>query len=178
MSTAAHWIQELENVSRDVERTFGPLDGETLHRKPEDGGWSIAECLEHLVVSNTSYFPIFQQLTEGEFKTPLVGRIGLIRSFFGNLIFKSVADGRKKKVKTFAIWEPRGGEGESEVVSDFLKHQAEFTEWIRRLEPWIQSEAVIHSPVSPMVVYTLPKGLEILVAHEQRHVEQARLNLP
>ena len=48
--------KQLDEITAAVQAEFSGLDNTQLNRKPVADKWSIAQCLDHLVVSNDSYF--------------------------------------------------------------------------------------------------------------------------
>lgn len=172
-----NWIKELEKINSEVKETFGALTVEKLHAKPDSRKWSVAENLQHLIQVNESYFPIFERLQKGTFQHAFIGNFGFFRKLFGNMIYKSVADGGKKKIKTFPLWEPKSIDKDEDIVEKLLQQQQILNNWIVTLQPWIEKEAIIHSPANKVIVYTLPKALDIIVAHEKRHLNQAKVAL-
>jgi len=177
MSEQINWILALDEISQEVKESFKELDKETIFRKPDNKNWSIAENLEHIMKVNGSYFPIFQKLNAGTFHGAFISKIGFFSKLFGNMIYKSVSDGGKKRVKTFSLWEPQIQDENSEIVEKFLSHQAELKGWIKEMEKFINKGEIIHSPANSLIVYSLPQALDIIVAHEKRHLDQARRNL-
>lgn len=167
------WIKDLDHISKEVNEKFGALSKEQLFAQPDPKRWSIAQNLQHLIQVNESYFPIFNRLDKGDLPQSFIGKIPFFRNLIGNMIYQSVSDGGKKKVKTFPLWEPSILEKEENILGKFLKQQEALKQWIDRLQPFIEKEAVIHSPANKLIVYTLPKALDIIVAHERRHLDQA-----
>lgn len=174
MDLINHWLEELDLVTKEVKEKFAEVDKDTLYQKPTHDSWSIAENLEHLIKVNSSYFPIFQKVKDNTYESAFIGKFGFFKRLFGDMIFKSVSDGGKKKIKTFPLWEPKIMEGENNIIEKFLRHQEDLKNWIKELGPHIEKEAVIHSPANKLIVYSLPQGLDIIVAHEKRHLEQAK----
>jgi len=168
-----HWINELDHLSEEIKASFGNLGKETLFLKPDSKTWSIAENLEHLITVNSSYFPIFKQLIDNTFVGAFIGKFSFFNKLFGNMIYRSVSDGGKKKIRTFPLWEPKIKEGEEHIIENFLSHQDDLKNWIKELGPYIEKGAIIHSPANKLIVYSLPKALDIIIAHERRHLDQA-----
>jgi hypothetical protein len=152
---------------------FGALSKEQLFAQPDPKRWSIAQNLQHLIQVNESYFPIFNRLEKGTLSKAFLGNFAFFINLFGKMIYQSVSDGGKKKVKTFPLWEPKIQEKEEGIIEKFLEQQEALKQWIDRLEPYVEREAVIHSPANKLIVYTLPQALDIIVAHERRHLDQA-----
>ncbi|MFD2201090.1 DinB family protein [Shivajiella indica] len=168
-----NWEQELDEISQKVKIQFGNLEKEKLFQKPNENSWSIAENIHHLIQVNESYFPIFSRLQKGDLPQAFIGKFSFFRNLFGNMIYQSVSDGGKKKVRTFPLWEPKATEQYEDILQKFFDQQEVLKLWIRQLKPWIEKEEVIHSPANKIIVYTLPKALDIIVAHEKRHLDQA-----
>lgn len=168
------WINELDKLSGEIRDSFGYLDKETLVLKPNSKSWSIAENLDHLIKVNSSYFPIFNQLIENTFVGAFIGKFSFFTKLFGNMIYRSVSDGGKKKIRTFPLWQPMIKEDETHIIENFLGHQEDLKKWIKELGPYIEKDVIIHSPANKLIVYSLAQALDIIIAHEERHLEQAK----
>ena len=167
------WISEVDAITAEFEREFGALNGDALNYKPSADVWSIAQNIDHLIVINKSYYPIIKQLHEGSFVLPFVGKIGFVVNMFGKMILKSVLPDRKKRMKTFAIWEPSKSKISDDIVTRFAAHQQSLKQLIRDSEELLEKGTVITSPANPKIVYKLETAFDILVTHERRHFEQA-----
>lgn len=170
-----NWEEELKNCSKAVADICENLDDKFFRTSPIPGQWSVAENIIHLNKINSSYFPIFKQLEEGDLKNSFVAKIKFIPKFFGSMLLKSVDRNRTKKVKTFPIWQPISGNKEKAVVlKEFEDTQQELAAYIDRLKDAIDKQAIIYSPANKNIVYSLPAALDILVEHEQRHIAQMK----
>ncbi len=49
---------------------------------------------------------IIEQAKKGRYRKPYSAKIGMLVNFFGKVILKSINPNRKKKSRTFKIWEP------------------------------------------------------------------------
>lgn len=170
--SSRHWIAEIDQISHTTKKLFNDLDEVQLIKRPLPQSWSIAENLQHLIQVNRSYFPIFDKLKSGTLQTAFVGKFGFFTRLFGNILYQSVNENRAKKIKTFPLWEPQiTGDG-YEVLAKFLSHQEDLKQKIEEMESFILEEKVIHSPANKLIVYTLPRALDIIVEHEKRHLAQ------
>jgi hypothetical protein len=77
-------------------------------------------------------------------------------------------------MKTFPIWEPAISLVRSDILDQFEKHQQELKQLIASSEDLLEEGTVISSPANRMIVYKLETAFDIIVAHEKRHLEQAR----
>lgn len=151
---------------------FGELNDKQLLWKPNEHSWSIAENIEHLIIINESYFPIFDSVYENNYTMPFLSKFSFIPSFFGTLILKSVQIDRKQKVKTFPIWEPKGSY--TNILSVFIEHRTKFEQKIERIQDRKLEKIIISSPANKHIIYPLSMALDIIFMHEKRHLNQAK----
>jgi hypothetical protein len=90
------------------------------------------------------------------------------------MILNSVQPDRKRKMKTFPVWEPAKSRITGDVLKRFSDQQSDLKEMIKNSENLLQTGTVISSPANKNVVYKLETAFDIIIAHERRHFEQAR----
>lgn len=167
------WITRLERVTQRTKSQFGHLTNEQLNWKPNTDTWSIAQNLDHLIVVNKTYFPILHSLKQGTYKTPFIAKAGFIVSFLGKTVLKAVQPDRRKKMKTFPIWTPFASENKEDILRDFENHQNKLCREMKDAQVLVDEGTVISSPANRNIVYKLETAFEIIVTHEERHLEQA-----
>jgi hypothetical protein len=168
------WNEKIDIITNNFSKEFGALNAEQLNLKPDSNTWSIAQNIDHLIVINESYYPVIQSIHNRSFKLPLIGKVGFLVNFFGRFILKSVQPNRKRKMKTFPMWEPSKSEIAGDILVRFQKHQTELKTLIDKCIDLLASGTVISSPVNKNIVYKLETAFDIIVTHEQRHFEQAK----
>lgn len=166
--------QEIDQITRDFQQEFSGISSEQLNWKPSPDKWSIGQHIDHLMVINRSYYPIIEEIRQGTYKVPAIGKIGFLVRFFGNFIYKSSGPDRSKPIRTFPVWEPSTSNIDADVLTRFIKHQEELKEFIDGCADLIEAGQVIHSPANRKIVYTLEKAFDIIVVHEKRHFLHAR----
>ncbi|EMR01598.1 DinB family protein [Cesiribacter andamanensis] len=167
------WTRQLDELTSKFKEQFGALSQQQLNWKPDAQRWSIAQNLDHLMVINSSYFPILESLRQGTYKAPFSARIGFIVRLLGKTLLAAVQPGAGKKTKTFPIWEPSASELPADILERFARHQQELKQQISSSEAPLQQGAVISSPANRFIVYKLETAFDILIAHERRHLQQA-----
>lgn len=166
--------QRINKITEDFSITFGSLNVERLNWKPNAQTWSIAQNINHLIVVGESYYPTFQALKNGTYQTPFIGKIGFMVSFLGNSVLGAVQPDRKKKMKTFPLWEPTTSEIANDILEKFKNYQSLLLTSVNDLSALASQGAVISSPANRYIVYKLETAFEIIITHEQRHFEQAK----
>jgi hypothetical protein len=169
-----NWTTELDSITEQFISQFGTLTNEQLNWKPDPNTWSIAQNLDHLIVVNETYYPVLNSLKEGKYKAPFISKIRFLVSFFGKTILKAVQPDRRKKMKTFPIWEPGVTQIEGDILKKFENHQKELKQKIEDAKELADKGAIISSPANRNIVYKLETAFDIMVSHEKRHLEQAK----
>lgn len=167
------WQHALDTLTQEFTQAFGSLTADQLNQKPNPQTWSIGQVLEHIIQVNETYYPIFDQLHAKTFQIPFLGKFNWTVNFFGNFIYQSVEPARKRKIKTMKIWEPTTSQVTGDIITRFSEHQRVLLEQIKRIMPFVEQGAVIHSPAGKVIVYKLEKAIDIMIAHERRHLNQA-----
>jgi hypothetical protein len=168
-----NWLTRIDQTTHNFVNKFGDLNYEELNWKASANTWSIAQNIDHLIVINKSYYPTFEQLANGTYRLPWIARWGWMVSFLGKTVLNAVQADRKKKIRTFSIWEPSQSAIKEDILSRFQNHQAELKEWIEKSVDLIKKGTIISSPANRNIVYKLETAFEIIVTHEQRHFAQA-----
>lgn len=176
MSThIAEAIGELEKVTADVRSTFADLSVGQLNWKPDVTRWSVAQCLDHLIVTNQFYFPIFESVRQGR-KPTFWERHSPLSGFFGRFLIKALSPDYKRKAKTSSKSQPSLGEIDPGIIDRFAQHQCRLIQEFQALagSDVDLSDSIITSPLGSLVTYSIDHAVSILVVHEQRHVLQAK----
>jgi len=169
-----NWDTNIDSTTQKFIQEFGDLSTEQMNWKANSETWSIAQNIDHLIVINETYFPAIDSLRKGTYKLPFISKIGFAVSFFGYAVLRAVQPDRKKKIKTFTIWEPTNSEIPEGVLNRFKEHQLELKRLINSSADLVNNGAIISSPANKNIVYKLEKAFDMIVTHEIRHLEQAK----
>ena len=169
---AMHWYSDLESITKEYVEAFGRLTADQLNWKPSPERWSVGQVMDHVIVTNETYFPILAQLRAGTYRPHFNARIGFLATFFGKMILKSVQPETKRKSKTFPVFQPSSSAIAEDIVPRFEAHQSRVIREVTASEELLGR--VISSPVNAAVVYRLSTAFDIVVAHERRHFLQAK----
>ena len=63
---------------------------------------------------------------------------------------------------------------EAFILKRFIEHQEKLKQKILDSEDLLEQNAVISSPANPKIVYKLDAAFKIILAHEERHLQQAK----
>jgi hypothetical protein len=166
-------VGQLKPISEDARKGFGGLSGRQLNWKPRPEVWSVAQCFEHLIVTNEFFFPLLEKIRSGERKSSLWERVSPLSGFFGRMVVKSVASQGGRKFKAPKQLLPSSSEVEGQIIERFSEHQDELARRMTATKDLDLSRIVVTSPISGFVTYNLLDAYRIVVAHERRHFAQA-----
>jgi hypothetical protein len=161
-----------ENTKLFIDR-FNNFSKSELNWKPNTNDWSVAQIIDHLIKTNSSYFRISEIINDKNYKQSVFSKFPFYPKIIGNLILKSVDPDNKRKTKTMKVFTPSYSEIEKKIIMEFIDSQSELLIWIKSNEEQILSREIIPSPVSNKIVYHFDTVIDILVNHQKRHYNQA-----
>lgn len=145
------------------------LSDKQLRWRPPDGGWSVGQVLEHLVLTHEPYMARLRAaLDEGRD----LARAGRARPWkptvIGGFITRSMASPRK--VKTGRKFDPGPDVGPGSA-DRFLATVRALTELVEASEG-ADLRVRFTLPVMPLVRPNVGDALQLLAAHGNRHLDQ------
>jgi len=167
------WQDQLQAITRSYVDAFSQLNAEALNWQPNPKQWSIGQIIEHIIMVNSSYFEIPEKIRSRQQKYPFLARFDFYPRMMGNMIHKSVLPETRRKQSTLPIWEPSHSQVSADILAQFQRHQQELAQFIEDHQEMIANDTLVCSPANKMIVYTLGKAFEIMISHEERHLEQA-----
>jgi len=164
---------ELSAVSEKARSVTEGLDAAGFMKRPPDGGWSVGENLQHLILTADAMLPLAEgaiaELERGGHKASRSSGLGL----FGFLLVKSLEPPPRMKMKTTRPFEPLS-------VPDPLALPARFEEGNRQLAALIEratglatTRLKVASPFNAKIKYNVYAALRIVLVHARRHLYQA-----
>jgi len=172
-------IDSLEGAQARLRCLSDNVSEEAWNRHPGHGRWSAADCIEHLNMTSRAYLPLFRDaIVEarqlglgptahykkdalGWFMTMMVGPMRHVGKF------------RFIKVKTTRPFVPKGGQSRSELLSEFVRLQADIVTLTRVADGLPLDRVKVVSPFGGRFKYNAYSGMVIVARHEHRHIDQA-----
>lgn len=164
---------QLAGTRTRAEDLLAELSDEQLIWKPSRDGWSVAECFEHLRRVDLGYVrSVSRALKSSEPSTSsrphrptLMGRMMLWGS--GPTPVVRIPAPRIARPEHVPLTDGRT------TVQAFLQAQTQVADLIEQAREYDLSTVKVTSPLSRWVLFNLGDALAIVVAHEQRHLNQA-----
>ena len=175
----AEIINSLESAQSRLRRLTDNLSDGGWSKRPAPGRWSAAECVEHLNLTSRAYIPLLRnaiaearQLPRapirkykrdplGWFMSLMIGRLRHIGKF------------RIGRVKTTPPFEPKDGQSRDQLLSEFVRLQADLITLTRSADGLPIDRVKIVSPFGGRMKYDAYSAMVIVARHEHRHIDQA-----
>lgn len=165
--------KEINEITNLVIAELGSLNVVQLNWKPSTGQWNIGQCIDHLIVSNSKYIPVYQAVMSGTYKPSFWERKNPFSKYTGASMIKTLGVQVTKKFIAPKLFTPTNKTVRQEIITQFENHQDELALIFSELEKEKYSKTIISSPVAGLITIPLHDSLKIIVAHEMRHVLQA-----
>lgn len=166
-------MTEMQKTSDDVRASFGGLSSDQLNWKPGEKSWSVAQCLDHLILTNEQFYPEFDKLAAGTRKNSFIENYSPLTGFFGRFLIKAVTeDSKKAKAPSKSIVPP--SELPADIVEKFATHISKVNEKIAACAGADRETTVVTSPFLFIMTYKLDDAYSVLVEHTKRHIRQAK----
>src|SRR6266540_6372609 len=106
MSVIEETLQVIADVTAHSRELLSGLSAETLNWKPAPRRWSAAQCLEHMIAAHSAYFPIFERVRRGEYRSRAWERIPLLPLLFGLSLAEGLNGEAAKMMKAPPVFQP------------------------------------------------------------------------
>ena len=177
-----HMLSQVGQLKADLESWFYYADAEELNHKPGPTSWSALECLEHLTLSNTFYLRQMQKRVNNP-QAPK-GHLTKGPGLLGQLLRDATApDGSlriKFKMKTFISATPRTELDPQAVLlprvvlENYLDDLQQLKNVLEECRGLNLKRIKISSFLGRWFPLSLANALPFLIAHNQRHLLQAK----
>jgi len=165
--------EQLNAAERDACSVVAGLTAEQGTWRSDARSWSVAECLDHLAVSNRVYLrameePAVRARGEGRQRrgpaTP-----GLLGGWFVRTLEPPV----RARLKAPRTIRPRKDPLLPDALADLVASQGQVRTFLRSYAGIDLAGVRFPNPFVPGVRFSLATGLHVIAAHERRHLWQA-----
>ena len=163
----------MSEIANDAKVTLGGLSLDQLNWKPSEQGWSVGQCLDHIVKTNHEFDADFDKLASGTRTNSFWENYSPLSGWGGRFLVNAVStDSKKAKAPTQRIVPPSDiGVG---IVDKFVTEIAEVNKKVEACAKADREKTVVTSPFLFVFTYKLDDAFTVLVEHSKRHVRQAK----
>ena len=164
-------FRTLIRKARDV---FGEMETERFNRRPPDGGWSAAECVEHLNATARLYIPALTDAIGDARARGITGGDGPGRTWIGRAICWTQEPPARFRMKTFEEIMPGVEQLEpAEALDEFEALHEELIVRINEAGDLDLKKIKVRSVLDARLKLSLGDWFAFLAAHARRHLWQA-----
>lgn len=172
--------KETLQIISAVKTVFEPIENNVFNNKPSSEKWSIAECFQHLNLTLAIYIPQMVELVKQKELYPKLSE-EFSYSFLGKMAVKFMApkeDSRiPYKMKTFDNLNPGASTfDQAMTLRAFLDFQNDTLFVIEELNDMNLSKPKIITAAGRWLKMGIGDALHFMIAHNQRHLQQAQNN--
>lgn len=151
---------------------FQNLTEKELLQAATDGGWSIAQCLEHLNSYGDYYLPLIEKNLKGADNQSEKGSFK--SSWLGNYFIRMMEPTTgKKKFKAFKGHIPVLELDAYAVIAEFIRQQEQLLDLLKKAEKLDLNSIRIPISITRFIKLKLGDVFQFIIAHDERHIQQA-----
>ncbi len=165
---------QLKVVREDGSGLIDGLSEEQFHWSPEPGRWSMAQCFDHMNVSNTLLRKTFESAVADGKRRGVLGDGPYVYGFLARYFMKMVAPPVKRRFKAPKSFAPGPKKTLAEIREEWEQTHADLDQVLRSASGVDIARVKVTSPAASFIRYSLGAGFWIQTAHDRRHIWQAR----
>lgn len=166
--------RQVAAVEADFRDLVSGLDGGAFNWREAPGRWSIGECVAHLNTTGRQYLAGIDDAI-GDARSRGATATGPFRyGWLGSTFVRLSEPPAKIKVKAPKVFVPPPDVELEAASAEFLRLQGEIRERLRAADGLDLARVKAVSPVSARIRFSLYHAFALVVAHERRHLWQAR----
>jgi hypothetical protein len=166
-------IAELQETSRRADTLCAAHTGVELLRRPGDGRWCAAECVEHLNLSNRSYLPRIEEALRSPREKKVTASGPFRLDWNARLLKYWLEPPTRLRLPTGAPFKLINVQDAAAAFSDFKSLNAQLEEQLASARGLDLGGARIVSPFAQNVKYSVYSAFVLIAAHNRRHLWQA-----
>jgi len=163
--------ENFNSVFDDKKNKLLNISDEKFNYKISPNKWSIAQIIEHLVISNNLYLPRIKNAMEKKEKSENENT-EFRNSLLGKIIFATMKPESKITFKAPKIFLPSQNNLEKSIVEKYLSQKKEIITAINEAGSFNISKIKVSSPATKLLRLNLGEILLLTYIHNKRHAIQ------
>lgn len=166
---------EVGEVSQLAQTLVAGLDADRLLKRPLTGKWSVAENLQHLILTADAMLPLAEaavmSLERQGKRSSRPASLGAL----GWMLVKSLEPPSRMKTKTTRPFEPVQVDDPMTLIDRLQDTNGKLVALIVRATDLATTSVKVTSPFNASIKYNLYAAFRIMLTHTRRHLWQADL---
>jgi hypothetical protein len=168
------YLDQLLSIRQDAPGIVGHLRDEQFNWRPDVNRWSIVECFDHLNKAAGLFMGTFDRSLAEARARGLTAPGPFTYPARERLFVRLMEPPARPRFRAPGPFVPSYGRPPAEVVREFFEWQDRFGEKLRQADGVDLRRTRTRSPVLSWLTFSLGVGFAGFLAHERRHLWQAR----
>ena len=167
-------LDQIDAADRAAEAIAARVTEEQFRWQPDGGRrWSIAECLDHLAVTNVLYAAAMRGAVD-EAQQQGQRRAGPMQtSFLARRFVASLEPPVKTRMRAPSKIQPKPARGRDEILAAYRAAHEDVRSLLADCAAVDVNRATFSNPFFPLIRMRVATGLQAIPAHDRRHLWQA-----
>ncbi len=166
--------KQFEQISADADALVAPLSDEQFAWQPAPDAWSVSQCLDHLNATARQYLPAMDEGVAEAIRRGLYGAGPYSYNWVGRLIVYLNQPPPRLRASAPKAFQPEPGRSRHDVMAAFRAYQVQYVDRLHQANGLDLARARVASPVARWIRIPLGSAFGMMLAHERRHLAQAR----
>ncbi|MEO8369250.1 MAG: DinB family protein [Candidatus Solibacter sp.] len=166
--------QQFERIASEAKILTAGLTEAQFNWRPASGGWSIEECLAHLTAVGTAGMETLERAVEQGRAKGLTGTGPFDIPAWERFILRETEPPVRHEMKSPGRFRPIHGQPITGVLPTFLQLQRQFTIQLELADGLDLRRVKVPTAITSLLKLSLGGTLALALAHERRHMAQAR----
>ncbi len=163
-------IRQAQATVREIARELTPAQ---MRWRPDEGSWSVGECISHLTVTVNQYLPMLDASIEKGIASGKKSKGPFRYGWFSRYMVKSMEPPPSRQLRAPKAFLPPVEIDAARVAREFLAAHDQLLDRIERAAGLDLARIKVTSPVTRWIRLSLGKGFELMATHARRHLWQA-----
>jgi hypothetical protein len=165
---------QFEQIAAEADALVAPLSDARFAWQPTPESWSVAQCIDHLNATAREYLPMMDEGIADGIRRGLYSPGPYVYNWIGRLMVWFFDPKVRFRAKAPASFQPPVGRPRHDVMAAFRAYQVQYIDRLRQANGLDLAKARVTSPVTRAIRMPLGSAFALTVAHERRHLQQAR----
>jgi hypothetical protein len=170
--------RQFEKLADEADLLASGVSDEQLTWQPAAAqgkrGWSIAQCIDHLNVTARLYLPQLDEGIANAIRQGLYGDGPFTYWWLARLFVRMLEPPPRFRAKAPAAFQPPASRPRHDIMAAFRAYQVQYIDRLRQANGLDLARARVRSPAASWIFVPLGSGFAAMIAHERRHLWQAR----
>ena len=166
--------RQFETIAAEADALATPLSDQQFSWQPAPDAWSVAQCIDHLNATARSYLPVMDEGIADAIRRGLYSPGPYTYNWIGRYFVWMMEPPSRVRGKAPKPFQPALSRPRHDIMAAFRAYQVQYVDRLRQASGLDLSRARVTSPVLSWLRLPLGSAFALMVAHERRHLEQAR----